>query len=137
MAHHPTEQNPHDEEASRFEGTPASALPLTAAQDRQWATLAHFGGVLLCIPSLIIFLVFKDRGPFTAQESKEALNFTLPPTIVALVALVLMQIPGIGGFFAVIHAMVWVVVTIFSVLAGIEVERGRPYRYDFNLRLIR
>ena len=23
--------------------------------------------------------MFKDRGPFTAQESKEALNFTLPP----------------------------------------------------------
>lgn len=137
MASASHEPNPHDAEAERFEGVPANALPLTAAQDRQWATLAHFGGVLLCIPSLIIFLVFKDRGPFTAQESKEALNFTLPPTILAFIALLLSQIPAVGGFFAVIHAIIWVVVSIFSVLAGIEVEKGRPYRYDFNLRLIR
>ncbi|GAA1348406.1 DUF4870 domain-containing protein [Falsarthrobacter nasiphocae] len=137
MAHASSEHDPRESETDRFEGAPASALPLTAAQDRQWATLAHFGGVLMCVPSLLIFLVFKDRGPFTAQESKEALNFTLPPTILALIALALSPLPGIGGFFAVVHAIIWVIVTIFSVLAGIEVERGRPYRYDFNLRLIR
>ena len=63
-----------------YHGVPANALPLTASEDRQWATLAHFGGILGCVPSLLIYLIFKDRGPFTAQESKEALNFTLPPT---------------------------------------------------------
>ena len=41
------------------------------------------------MPSLLIYLVFRDRGPFTAQESKEALNFTLPPTIVAVLANIL------------------------------------------------
>ncbi|HET6241531.1 MAG TPA: DUF4870 domain-containing protein [Arthrobacter sp.] len=67
-----------------YHGVPANALPLTANEDRQWATLAHFGGILGCVPSLLIYLIFKDRGPFTAQESKEALNFTLPPTIASL-----------------------------------------------------
>ena len=57
-----------------------------ASQDRQFATLAHFGGILGFVPSLVIYLIFKDRGPFTAQESKEALNFTLPPTLLAFVA---------------------------------------------------
>ena len=53
-----------------YHGVPANALPLTATEDRQWATLAHFGGILGCVPSLLIYLIFKDRGPFTAQESK-------------------------------------------------------------------
>ncbi len=120
-----------------FEGTPANALPLTASEDRQFATLAHFGGILGFLPSLLIFLIFKDRGPFTAQESKEALNFTLPPTLLALVAWLLSLVPDIGGFFAVLNALIWVTITIFSVNAGIQVNRGRPYRYSLNLRLLR
>lgn len=120
-----------------FQGTPAQALPLTASEDRQFATLAHFGGILGFIPSLLIFLIFKDRGPFTAQESKEALNFTLPPTLLALVAWLLSLVPEIGGFFAVVNALIWVTLTIFSVNAGIQVNRGRPYRYALNLRLLR
>jgi uncharacterized Tic20 family protein len=120
-----------------FEGTPANALPLTASEDRQFATLAHFGGILGFIPSLLIFLIFKDRGPFTAQESKEALNFTLPPTILALAAWLLSLVPDIGGIFAVLNALIWVTITILSVNAGIQANRGRPYRYALNLRLIR
>jgi uncharacterized Tic20 family protein len=123
--------------APAFEGTPANALPLTASEDRQFATLAHFGGILGFFPSLIIHLIFKDRGPFTAQESKEALNFTLPPTLLALAAWLLSLLPEIGGLFAVLNALIWVIITVFSVNAGIQVNRGRPYRYGPNLRLIR
>lgn len=125
-----------DEAQPVFEGTPAQALPLTASEDRQFATLAHFGGILGFIPSLLIFLIFKDRGPFTAQESKEALNFTLPPTILALIAWLLSLVPVIGAIFAVVNALIWVTITIFSVNAGIQVNRGKPYRYPFNLRLV-
>ena len=85
----------------QYHGVPANALPLTANEDRQWATLAHFGGILGCVPSLLIYLIFKDRGPFTAQESKEALNFTLPPTIAAVVCNILVFIPVVGNIFAV------------------------------------
>ena len=82
-----------------YHGVPANALPLTANEDRQWATLAHFGGILGCVPSLLIYLIFKDRGPFTAQESKEALNVTLPPTIAAVVANLLVLLPVVGNIF--------------------------------------
>lgn len=132
--HHPEDRGP----AARpvYQGAPANALPLTASEDRQWATMAHFGGILGFIPSLVIYLVFKDRGPFTAQESKEALNFTLPPTLVALVAWALSFIPVIGGAFAVLNAMVWIFLAISSCRAGVAVNRGRPYRYPLNLRRI-
>ncbi|WP_294570741.1 DUF4870 domain-containing protein [uncultured Arthrobacter sp.] len=122
---------------SAFEGAPATALPLTASQDRQFATLAHFGGILGFVPSLVIYLIFKDRGPFTAQESKEALNFTLPPTILAFVAWMLSLLPVLGGVFAVVNALIWVGIAVCSVAAGIQVNRGRPYRYALNLRPLR
>lgn len=139
----PAQNNPGQNDPGRTSGehpyTGASAVPepLSSSEDRQWAMLAHFGGILGFIPSLLIYLIFKDRGPFTAQESKEALNFTLPPTLVAVVANILSLIPWIGGIFAVIAALIWIALTVFSVIAGIHVNRGQPYRYKYNLRLIK
>ncbi|WP_372699221.1 DUF4870 domain-containing protein [Arthrobacter sp. JSM 101049] len=123
-------------DAGRFEGSSSAPLPLTPSEDRQWATIAHFGGILGCIPSGIIYLVYRDRGPFTAQESKEALNFTLPLTVLALLSNLLMLIPVVGGVFAIVAVAIWVYVTVSGVVAGIEVNKGRPYRYPVNLRLI-
>lgn len=120
-----------------YQGVAPNALPLTATEDRQWATLAHFGGILGFVPSLLIYLVFRDRGPFTAQESKEALNFTLPPTVVAMLANLLVIIPAVGNIFAVLATLIWLGIAVFSVIAGIRVNRGQPYRYQYNLRLIK
>lgn len=133
---------PHDETPlASFAGSSETAPPLTGAQDKQWAFLAHCGGILGFIPSLIIYLVYRDRGPFTAQESREALNFTLPPTIVAALANILALIfsnfaPGVGSVFAFLAVAIWVFLAVFSVIAALRVNQGQPYRYALNLRLI-
>lgn len=120
----------------------ASPGPLTPAEDRQWAFLAHCGGILGCIPAFVIYKTFGARGPFTAQESFEALNFTLPPTILAVllnvVGLVVSFIdPGLGSLFALLAILLWVFLTVFSVIAAVRVNRGQPYRYALNLRLLK
>ncbi|WP_420030108.1 DUF4870 domain-containing protein [Psychromicrobium xiongbiense] len=122
---------------SRFDPVPENAAPLTAAEDKQYAFLAHCGGILGFIPSLVIFLIFRHRGPFTAQESKEALNFTLPLSILAAIAnIAAVLLPGIGSIFAVLAMLIWVFLTVYSVIAAVAVNRGNPYRYRFNLRWI-
>lgn len=115
---------------------PTSQRPLTPHEDRQWAMLSHFGAFLGAIPSLVIYMVFRERGPFTAQEAKEALNFTLPLSVVAIVTNILALLPIIGAIFGVVAVLLWLFMTISGVIAGIEVNKGRPYRYPFNLRLI-
>lgn len=68
----------------------APAGPLTEAEDKQWASFAHFGGAIIVlalawpwlgllafVPALVIFLVFGKRGAKTLVESKEALNFMI------------------------------------------------------------
>ena len=53
----------------------AAAAPLTEAEDKQWASFAHFGDILGIPAPLIIWLIFKDRGAKTNVEGKEALNW--------------------------------------------------------------
>lgn len=122
---------------SDFGRDTTSRGPLTPSEDRQWATVAHFGAFLGFVPSLVIFVVFRSRGPFTEQESKEALNFTLPLTIVAIATNILAFLPVMGAIFGVVAVLLWLFMTISGVVAGIEVNKGRPYRYPFNLRIIR
>ncbi|NVM97953.1 DUF4870 domain-containing protein [Arthrobacter sp. SDTb3-6] len=115
--------------------------PLTPAEDKQWAFLAHCGGVLGCIPSALIYKFMAGRGPFTAQESLEALNFTLPPTILALALNIIALVvgifsPSVGTVFSMLALIVWVFLTVWSVIAAIQVSRGNPYRYPWNLRRI-
>ena len=108
-----------------FESVAPVAQPLDVSQDRQWATLAHLGGVVGVLPSYMIHRVFKDRGPFTAQESREAANYTMLPTLVILAGIVLSLIPFIGWLFS----------AITSVRAGVTVNRGEPHQYRFNTHL--
>lgn len=82
------------------------------------------------------------RGRFTAQESLEALNFTLPPTIVAVVLNIVAFVfsffsPELGTIFSMLALFVWAFLTVFSVIAAVRVNRGQPYRYALNLRLIK
>ena len=68
--------------ASEYHGVPANALPLTASEDRQWATLAHFGGILGCVPSLLIYLIFRTAGPSRRRSPrKPSTSACRPPSL--------------------------------------------------------
>ncbi|WP_309711419.1 DUF4870 domain-containing protein [Pseudolysinimonas sp.] len=119
---------------------PQPAAPLTEAEDKQWASFAHFGGVLGILPSLIIWLIFKDRGTKTNVEGKEALNFQITVTILQVVLYVLgtiLAIVFIGFLFYFLAFVVWVAMVIFSILGGVKVNGGGSYRYPVSVRLIK
>ena len=133
-----------------YNGTPpqqpyaAPAAPLDAAQDKQWASFAHLGGILWILPSLIIWLVFKDRGAKTNVEGKEALNWQITWIIVWVAS----QIVGliIGGFtFGIgyllftllIPWVLYIVNLVFSILGFVKVNGGGSYRYPVNFRFIK
>jgi uncharacterized Tic20 family protein len=122
----------------------APAAPLDPAQDKQWASFAHLGGILWFLPSLIIWLVFKDRGALTNQEAKEALNWQ----ITWILAWVASQILGviIGSFtFGIGYLLfsllipwaLYIVNLVFSILGFVRVNSGGTYRYPLNFRFIK
>lgn len=104
-------------------------------QDRNIATLAHFGGVIGCLPSGIVYYLYRDRGAFTEQESREAFNFTLLPTIIIIVSMLLASLPFVGWIFGLIAALLWSYLALMSLIAGIKVNRGNPYQYRGNTLL--
>ncbi|WP_173923905.1 DUF4870 domain-containing protein [Agromyces sp. Marseille-P2726] len=112
---------------------PVAAAPLTPEQDVQWGSFAHLGGVLGFLPSLIIWLVFKDRGSFTSTEAKEALNFQ----ITLLFGYVISWILIIVFIGAILMWAVWIVGVVFSIIAFLQAKDGRHYRYPFAIRLIK
>lgn len=124
------------------------ATPLSPAEDKQWASFAHFGGIAVLfwlgwLPALVIYLIFKDRGSLTRQESKESLNFQITVTGAlvanAIIGSILTVVTfGIWYFIQLlIHAVIVIAAVVFSILAGVKVNNGGSYRYPLTLRLVK
>ena len=126
---------------------PQPAGPLTPAEDKQWASFAHFGGILGILPSLIIFLAFKDRGALTKQESKEALNWQITFLIIIVAWWIISAIlsavffaTGLWGLFGILTLIWWLLYignVVLSILGGVKVNGGGAYRYPFAFRFIK
>lgn len=112
---------------------PQPAPPLSRAEDVQWGSLAHILGILGFLPSLLIWLIFKDRGSFTNTEGKEALNFQITMLIAEVIGWILAPIL-IGLLIA---PAVYVVRIVFSIIAFLAAKDGVNYRYPFAVRLIK
>jgi hypothetical protein len=116
---------------------PAAAVPLDDAQTRQWAGLAHLGGILGFIPSLVIWLVFRARSAFVDQEAKKALNFQLTLLIASIALYIVGQFLPLDFLWNTARFAVWVVSVIFSIQGYQAIQRGQAYRYPFTLELIK
>lgn len=128
---------------------------LTAAtpskEERGWAMAAHLcgllwlfgGGSLIFFPfgTLALFtvlgplIIWKAKGeamPFAGGQAKEALNFQITMLLLGLASCLLL-IVGVG------FLLLWVLGVlniIFVIIAAIQVNDGKPYRYPFALRLV-
>lgn len=114
---------------------PAGApQPLNDSEVRQWAGFAHLGGLLGILPSLIIWLVFRERSSFVDQEAKKAVNFQITLLIGYVALFVLGFVIPFMGFLS---FAIWVVSLIFSVQGFQAVNRGQAYKYPFSLELVK
>ncbi len=116
--------------------------PLSPESDKTAATWAHVGGIIGFLPSLIIWLVLKDRGPRTNVEAKEALNWQITFTIVYVALVIVFDIIGLVlwplAFLGWLLPLAWWILNIvFSIVGGVRVNAGGSYRYPFNFRFIR
>ena len=93
-----------------------------------------FGGLALftILGPLIIWKAKGDSMPFVGPQAKEALNFQITMILLGIVGVLL--IPILIGI-----AILWVLGLlnlIFVIIAAIQVNDGKPYRYPFALRLV-
>lgn len=141
-AQYPEDPNSGQRPPQPYQPAAPAGAPLSESEDRQWASFAHLGGILSFVPALLIWLIFKDRGRFTAVEAKEALNFQITLLFgyvaINIIASFLAAITfGIGGLFGGLSWVLWLVGLIFSILGFMQAKDGHGYRYPFAIRLIK
>lgn len=99
------------------------------------AALAGFTGIPFAnvLGPLILWLIKKDEFPFVDDQGKESLNFQISIAIYALITLPLFCIV-IGPF---LMAAVFIFDLIMIIIASIESNKGKAYRYPLCIRLIK
>jgi uncharacterized Tic20 family protein len=90
----------------------------------------HFPGHLL--PPLILWLIKRDESPEIDAHGKEAVNFQISMLIYNAVAAVFCLV--LIGF--VFLAILWVLNTVFVIIAAIQASDGKFYRYPITIRFI-
>ena len=108
--------------------------PLSPSDERLWATLVHVGGIFLGIwPSLIGYVVLKDRGPFVREHTATALNFHITLFIAYFVSAILIFV--VIGIF--LYIAVAVMALIFSIMAAMAANSGLAYKYPLAIEFVK
>ena len=112
---------------------PTPAQPLSPSHEKLWATLIHIGGILFgFLPSLIGYLVLKDRGPFIRAHSATALNFQLTLIIAYAVGTVTSLL--LIGLLVLLAA--WVASIVLGIVAAMAANRGEAYTYPLSIKFV-
>jgi uncharacterized Tic20 family protein len=114
---------------------------MTPEQERTWATLAHViplaafilsAGTLGFVASLVIYLVYKDRGPFVRAAAANSLNLQITVGIALLVSIPLMLL--IVGFFTFAAASLFLIV--IHIIAATKANAGEWYQPPLTARFV-
>lgn len=132
-----TPHSPTDENISQNE------TPLPSKEERTLAMACHLlpltgflfpaVPVLNVVAPLVLWLIKKDAMPFLNHQGKEVLNFqiTLSLILFACVLTFWLIIPIAIAFASGIAGI------IFMIIAAIQANDGKAYRYPFSFRLIK
>jgi uncharacterized Tic20 family protein len=107
----------------------SSPPAMTPAEEKNWGTIVHAvpaaalvlsAGTLGFVASLVIYLIYKDRGPFIRQQAANSLNIQIATLIGLVVSAVLMIL--LIGFVLYPLVIVWAVV--LHVIGAMRSNRG-------------
>jgi hypothetical protein len=111
----------------------AGQQPVSPSDARMWSLFAHIGGIFFSfIPSLVIYLIYKDRDPFIRRHSAQALSFQIVVTIAFVISAVL-QFIFIGRLLG---FATWVCLLVFSIKGAIAANKGNEYTYPLIPKIV-
>lgn len=123
-----------------------AAQPLSPSEERAWATIAHLSvltnlvtGFLGPVVAILIYLVFRDRSRYVAYQSMQSFVFQLvwwvaggflagiAWTVSGVLAVVLVGLCLMP--FALLLSVIPVAALVYGVIAALECNQGRNFRY--------
>ncbi|MEV7527586.1 DUF4870 domain-containing protein [Agrococcus sediminis] len=126
----------------------ATSAPMSPVDEKNAGMWGHLSGLSTIVTGgfggwigpLIVYMIYKDRSAFAKQESKEALNFGIFMTILAVGLIVIGTLTSIIGIGFLLLSIYWVpalLQVIFSIIGAMRVNGGGSYRYPFNWRMVK
>ncbi|MGL5827884.1 MAG: DUF4870 domain-containing protein [Nocardioides sp.] len=116
---------------------------ITPGQERQWGMLAHLAplvamvlsaGTLGFVGSLVIYLIYKDKGPFVRAHAANSLNVQIMTAIALVVSIPLVLALGLGILTA-IAAIVFAFVV--HILGAVKANSGEWWDPPLTTRFVR
>jgi uncharacterized Tic20 family protein len=123
-----------------METTQPPPAPISSADVRTWNVLCHASALLglflhflgHLLGPLIVWLVKRGDSPEIDAHGKESLNFQLSmliyDAIAAILCIILIGIP--------ILIALWLMNTVFVIIASIRASEGKFYRYPITIRFL-
>ena len=137
----PAHGNPYG--APVGQGMPGAPVGYNNPDEKTWALIAHFGGILGFIPPLIAFLVKGSQSPTVRAHSLAALNFQIVMTA-TYILLVIVRVCGAFFLPGIVETVlglattgVWIVAVVFAVIAGMKANQGQLYRYPIQIQIVK
>ena len=99
-----------------------------------WACAAHWAAILTgFIAPLIIMLTKGNEDAYVRAQAAEALNFQITVTIAAMASGILCL--AFIGF--IMLPIVSILNIVFCIMGALAANRGEPYRYPINIRMVK
>ncbi|MHC4323595.1 MAG: DUF4870 domain-containing protein [Planctomycetota bacterium] len=117
-------------------------------QERKWAMFCHLAGlaglspilpVVGCaVAPLVIWQLKAEEFPFVAEQGRRAVNFQLSMLLYAALGAVFCLASIVGIFLIPVVFCIYCLVNLVLVLiAAVNTNRGRHYRYPFTIRFFK
>ena len=118
------------------------AQPMSQQEEKTWATLTHVisgvamvvsAGTLGFVASLVIYLVYRDRGPFVRAHAANAVNVQLTALIGLIISGLLMIV--LIGF--VTYPVIVVAAVVIHAIAAMRANAGEWYDPPLTIRFVK
>lgn len=142
MSEHPQTPPPHEPPAPQTPPPGYAPTPMSPTEERNLGMIAHLvpavllplsAGTLGFVGSLIIYLIYKDRGPFVRAHAANSLNVQIITAIALLLSSVLMIV--LVGFL--LYPLVIVVATVIHVLGAVKANNGEWWTPPLTPQLVK
>jgi uncharacterized protein len=119
---------------------PTAPTSATSSEIRTWSVLCHASALLglffhffgHLLGPLLVWLIKRGDAPEIDANGKESLNFQISMLIYDVIAGILCLIViGIPILIA-----LWILNTVFVIIASVKTSEGKSYRYPFTIRLL-
>ncbi|GLZ00914.1 DUF4870 domain-containing protein [Actinoplanes sp. NBRC 103695] len=119
-------------------GAPGGPAPVGYANndEKTWALIAHFGGIVVgFLAPLVAMLAKGNESPTVRAHAVEALNFQITWGVATIIASILAGCTA--GILFFLPLITWVVIVVFSIIAGMKANEGQLYHYPATVRLVK